>query len=57
MEPYVESFCLECVGAVMESYLDEAVLGRIALSCHFALDLLCDKAEFPFWSTRSGCLV
>ena len=27
------------------SYLDEADLGRIALSCHFALDVLCDKAE------------
>ena len=42
-----------------------------ALSCHFALDLLCDKAEFhyrpvlglataaslPFWSSRLGHLV
>ena len=40
--------CLSCYEygcAVMESYLDEAVLKRIALSCHFALDLLCDKAE------------
>ena len=42
------------------------MLERVALSCHSALDLLCDKAEFhdrpmlrvataaplPFWSTR-----
>ena len=44
--PMFNLICLEYVGAVMESYLDEAVLGRIALSCHFALDFLCDKAEF-----------
>ena len=48
--------------------MDEVVLGRIALSCHFALDLLCDKAELyhspflrlafvaslPFWSSSLG---
>ena len=70
--PMLNLFCLEYVGAVMESYLDEeAVLGRIALSCPFALDFPRDKAEFhygpmlklavalslPFWSTRLGCLV
>ena len=33
-------FCHEHVGAFMESYS-----GRIALSWHFAFDLLCDKAE------------
>ena len=37
--------CHERVGAFMESYRDEIVWGRIALSCHFALDLLCDKAD------------
>ena len=37
-------FCHEHVGAFMEAYFDDVVLGRIALSCHFALDLLCDKA-------------
>ena len=42
------NLCLEYVGAVMESYLDEAVLARIALSCHFVLDFLCDKAEFHY---------
>ena len=29
----------------MVAYLDDVVLGRIALSCHFALDLLCDTAD------------
>ena len=29
----------------MEAYVAEVDLGRIALSCHFALDVLCDKAE------------
>ena len=53
----------------MESYLDEAVLGRTALSCRFALALQCDKAELHyrpmlrlnskasslfFWSIRLG---
>ena len=33
------------VGAFMEEYVDEVDLLRIALSCHFALDVLCDKAE------------
>ena len=33
------------VGAFMEAYFDESDLVKIALSCHFALDVLCDKAE------------
>ena len=28
----------------MEEYVDELDLEGIALSCHFALDVLCDKA-------------
>ena len=66
--PMLVFFCHEYVGAVTESYLDEAVSGRIALSCRFALELLSDKAEFhycpmlwlaimeslPLWSTRLG---
>ena len=69
--PMLFFFCQEYVSAVVESYLDEAVLGRIALCCHCALDLLCDKAAFHyrpilrlaiaasflFWSTRLGRLV
>ena len=31
------------MSAFMEAYFDEADLVRIALSCHFALDILCDK--------------
>ena len=41
------------VGAFIESYVDEVVLGRIALSCHFALDMLCDKAEVHCDEARS----
>ena len=36
------------VGAFMEAYFDEADLVIIAHSCHFALDVLCDKAEVHF---------
>ena len=38
-------FCHVQVGVLMESYFDEVVLTRIALSCHFAIDLLCEEAE------------
>ena len=31
------------VGGIFEIYVEELDLARIALSCHFALDLLCDK--------------
>ena len=33
------------VGAFMVAYFEGVDLVRIALSCHFALDVLCDKAE------------
>ena len=33
------------VGVFMVAYFDELDLKRIALSCHFALGILCDKAE------------
>ena len=29
----------------MQVLVDEKELGRISLSCHFALDILCDKSE------------
>ena len=32
------------IGTFMESHFDDVDLGRIALSCHFALDVLSDKA-------------
>ena len=31
------------IGGIFESFVDEIDLARIAISCHFALDLLCDK--------------
>ena len=33
------------IGGIFELLVEEIDLARIALSCHFALDLLCDKAE------------
>ena len=33
------------VGGFFDVYFDEIDSARIALSCHFALDLLCDKAD------------
>ena len=32
-------------GVFMGALLDEVDLGGVALSCHFALGVLCDKAE------------
>ena len=43
--PMFGLFCHEPAGAFMEAYFEEADLGRIALSCDFALDVPCDKAE------------
>ena len=31
------------IGISMEALFCEEDMGRIALSCHFALDVLCDK--------------
>ena len=39
-------FCHVQIGVFMEAYLDEVDMGRIALSCHFSLDLRCDKNVF-----------
>ena len=47
-KPILNLFCHEYVCAVMESFLDEAAFGRFAPSCHFAIDLLCDKTEFRY---------
>ena len=33
------------VGLRMEALVDEVATARIALSCHFALDSLCDKSD------------
>ena len=31
------------IGGIFELLVDKKDLARIALSCHFALDVLCDK--------------
>ena len=33
------------IGGIFELFVDETDLARIAHSCPFALDILCDKAE------------
>ena len=38
----LELLCHDYIGIFMEALFDEGDAG-IALSCHFALDLLCDK--------------
>ena len=42
--PMLGLFCHADVGIFMEASADEKVLGRIALSCHSAVDILCDKS-------------
>ena len=41
--PVLERLCHAHFGVIMEAPFDEEDMGRIALSCHFALDLPCDK--------------
>ena len=41
----LESLCHSEVGVVLEVLLDEKKFGRVALSCHFSLDVLCDKTS------------
>ena len=43
--PLLELLFLEQVNGIVESFLAEIDLAKIALSCHFALDLLCDKEK------------
>ena len=43
--PMLELLFLERVRSIFASYLVEIDLAKIALSCHFALDLLCYKEE------------
>ena len=40
--PLVELLCNVQIGGILEPFVDEIELERIALSCHFALDVLCD---------------
>ena len=48
--PLLELLFLEQVDGIVDSYLVEIDVAKIALSCHFALDLLCYK-EGAFDST------
>ena len=43
--PMLGLLCHVQVCVFMESYFDEVVLERTALSCHFAHDLLCEEAN------------
>ena len=50
--PLIELLFHERICGAFEPFGDETDLARIALSCHFALDLLCDKKgahdRYPF---------
>ena len=41
--PVLELLCHAHIGVFMEAPFDEEDSGRIELSCHFALDILCDE--------------
>ena len=41
----LESLCHSEVGVVMETLFDKVDKGRIALSCHSSLDVLCDTTS------------
>ena len=43
--PLLELFYHWQIGQCMEAFVDEVSTARMALSCHFALDILCDKAQ------------
>ena len=43
--PLLELLSLEQVSGIFASFVDEIDLAKIALSCHFALDLLCYNFE------------
>ena len=45
--PMLELLFLKHVFDIFDSYLVDLDLAKIALSCHFALDLLCYKEEVP----------
>ena len=45
--PLLDLLFLEQVSGIFASNLVDIDLARIALSCHFALDLLCHKEDAP----------
>ena len=50
--PVLELLFLEQVNGIFASYLVEIDLAKITLSCHFALDLQCNKEEVPALARR-----
>ena len=42
--PMLELLLHVQIGGILELFVDEIDLTRIALSCHFAADFLCNKA-------------
>ena len=52
--PLLELFCHVQVGLRMATLVDVVATARVALSCHFALDLLVDKSAVVDF-LRSGC--
>ena len=48
--PLLELLFLEHVNGIVDSYLVDVDLAKIALSYHFALDLLCLKEEVFFFT-------
>ena len=43
--PMLEALCQLEVGVVLGALHDEVAMVRVALACHFSLDLLCDKTS------------
>ena len=43
--PMLELFCHADMGLLVEELADDMVLAMVTLSCHFALDVLCDKSD------------
>ena len=43
--PMLASLCHFEIGVGVEGLFDEVGMGRIALACHFSLDILCDKTS------------
>ena len=41
----LDALCHFEVGVVLGALLDEVAMGRLALACHFSLDLLCDTTS------------
>ena len=60
-DPVLELACHAHVGVFMEALLDQEDTVRLALSCHFAPDIPCDKDEVHrledhpnLWGPRMG---